>query len=54
MNIAVKSKSQAITFHHKKKLLNLRKKQKQHQQHDTLLLYVKKNCMQYVIIRLIR
>ena len=30
INIAIKSKSQAITFCHKKKLLNLRKKQKQH------------------------
>ena len=44
MNIAVKSKSRAITFRHKKKLLNLREKQKQHQHHDTLLLYVKKLC----------
>ena len=52
MNIAVKSKSRAITFCHKKKLLNQRKKQKQHQQHDTLLLYVKKtvcNMSSYVL-----
>ena len=52
INIAVKSKSRAITFRHKKKLLNLRKKQKQHQQYDTLLLYVKKtvcNMSSYVL-----
>ena len=52
INIAVKSKSRAITFCNKKKLLNLRKKQKQHQQYDTLLLYVKKtvcNMSSYVL-----
>ena len=48
MNIAVKGKSRAITFRHKKKLLNLRKKQKQHQQHDTLPLYVC-NMSSYVL-----
>ena len=52
MNIAVKNESRAITFRHKSKLLNLRKKQKQHQQHDTLPLYVKKtvcNMSPYVL-----
>ena len=52
LNIAVKSKSRAITFRHKKKLLNLRKKQKQHQQRNTLPLYVKQtvcNMSSYVL-----
>ena len=52
INIAVKSKPRAITFRHKNKLSNLRKKQKQHQQHDTLPLYVKQtvsNMSSYVL-----
>ena len=51
INIAVKSKSQTVTFRHKKKLLNLREKQKQ-QQHDILPLYVKQtvcNMSSYVL-----